>query len=87
MSAVLATKRGKFGFGVLGLFLFLAVFGSLVAPLDPRESSVEVLQSPSLDHPLGTTEVGSDVFSQLLVGARVSIVVGFAAAVISARCR
>jgi peptide/nickel transport system permease protein len=39
---------------------------------------------PSWAHPLGTTEQGSDVLSQLLVGARVSIVVGFAAAAISA---
>ena len=43
-----------------------------------------MLEKPSADHLLGTTEVGADVFSQLLVGARVSIVVGFAAALISA---
>ena len=43
-----------------------------------------MLAPPSSDHLLGTTEQGSDVFSQLLVGARVSIVVGFAAAMISA---
>ena len=69
---------------MLVLFLFLAVFGSLLAPEDPRASSVDVLEGPSADHPLGTTEAGSDVLSQLMVGARVSIVVGFAAAVISA---
>jgi peptide/nickel transport system permease protein len=43
-----------------------------------------VLEGPTAAHPLGTTEVGSDVLSQLLVGARVSMLVGFAAAVISA---
>jgi peptide/nickel transport system permease protein len=83
MRVVLASKRGRFSVAVLGLFLFLAVFGSLVAPVDPQASSVDVLEGPSGAHLLGTTEVGSDVFSQLLVGARVSIVVGFAAALIS----
>jgi peptide/nickel transport system permease protein len=78
------TKRGRFGVGVLGLFTFLAVFGSLLAPDDPRASSTAVLAGLSAAHPLGTTEQGSDVLSQLMVGARVSIVVGFAAAVISA---
>ena len=83
MKAVLATKRGKFSLTVLGLFLFLAVFGAVVAPVDPEASSTDVLEKPSADHLLGTTEVGADVFSQLLVGARVSIVVGIAAALIS----
>jgi peptide/nickel transport system permease protein len=81
---VLATKRGKFGVGVLAVFVFLALFGALIAPYDPQASSVDVLESPSAAHPLGTTEVGADVLSQLLVGARVSMVVGLAAAVISA---
>jgi len=81
---LLGTGRGRFGIGVLGLFLFMALFGSLIAPHDPNASSVEVLAGPSADHPLGTTENGSDVLSQVLVGARVSIVVGFAAAIISA---
>jgi peptide/nickel transport system permease protein len=81
---LLHTKRGQFGVGVLALFLFLAVFGALLAPEDPRASGVDVLAAPSAAHPLGTTEAGSDVLSQLMVGARVSIVVGFAAAVISA---
>jgi peptide/nickel transport system permease protein len=81
---LLGSWRGRFGVGVLGLFLFLALFGGLLAPEDPGASSLDVLAGPSLQHPLGTTEQGSDVFSQLLVGARVSIVVGFAAALISA---
>jgi peptide/nickel transport system permease protein len=81
---LLDTWRGRIGLGVLGLFLFLAVFGSAIAPHNPEASSLDILAKPSTDHWLGTTEQGSDVFSQVLAGARVSIVVGFAAAAISA---
>jgi peptide/nickel transport system permease protein len=80
---LLDSWRGRLGLAVLGLFVFLALFGSLIAPDDPDASSLDVLAGISTDHWLGTTENGSDVFSQLLVGARVSIVVGFAAALIS----
>jgi len=78
------TWRGRIGIGVVGFFVFIAIFGSLLAPYDPNASSLDTLASPSWSHVLGTTESGADVFSQLLVGARVSIVVGFAAALISA---
>jgi peptide/nickel transport system permease protein len=81
---LLHTWRGRLGLGMLGVFVFMALFGGLVAPDDPRASSLEVLAPPSSEHWLGTTESGADVLSQLLVGARVSIVVGFAAAIISA---
>jgi peptide/nickel transport system permease protein len=81
---LLGTWRGRFGLAVLGLFVFLAIFGEAIAPYDPDASSLDVLAAPSGDHLLGTTEQGSDVLSQLLAGARVSIVVGFAAAIISA---
>ena len=78
------TWRGRLGIGVLGFFVFIAIFGSALAPDDPNASSTDVFAPPSWAHPLGTTESGADVLSQLLVGARVSIVVGFAAAAISA---
>ena len=81
---LLGTWRGRFGIGVLALTIFVAIFGELLAPYDPNASSTDVLQAPSWSHILGTTENGSDVFSQLLVGTRVSVIVGFAAALISA---
>lgn len=84
MHLLLHTWRGRFGIGVLGVAVFVAIFGTLIAPQDPNASSLDTLASPSWSHPLGTTESGADVLSQLLVGARVSIVVGFAAALISA---
>ena len=81
---LLGTWRGRFGVAVVALSVFMAMFGSAIAPYDPNASSLDVLAPPSIHHLLGTTENGSDVFSQILVGARVSIVVGFAAAAISA---
>ena len=81
---LLGTWRGRIGTALLGLFVFLAIFGSAIAPYDPDASSLDVLAGISTSHILGTTENGADVFSQILVGARVSIVVGFAAALISA---
>jgi peptide/nickel transport system permease protein len=77
------TWRGRIGLGIVGASVFVAVFGSALAPYDPSASSLQVLAAPSWQHLLGTTESGSDVLSQLLVGTRVSIIVGFAAALIS----
>jgi peptide/nickel transport system permease protein len=82
--ALWRSKRGRVSVIVLAVFIFVAIFGAALAPYDPNASSTDVLAKPSTEHWLGTTEVGSDVFSQLLVGARVSIIVGFAAAFISA---
>jgi peptide/nickel transport system permease protein len=81
---LVGTWRGRISLAIVVLFTFIAIFGSAIAPYDPEASSLDVLAPPSSDHWLGTTENGSDVFSQILVGARVSIVVGFAAAAISA---
>jgi peptide/nickel transport system permease protein len=80
---LVGTPRGRVGLAVIGLFAFLAIFGGAIAPHDPDASSVDVLGGMSGSHLLGTTESGSDVLSQLLVGARISMVVGFAAALIS----
>ena len=81
---LLGSWRGRIALSILGLFIFIAIFGSALAPDDPDASSLETLEPPSSEHWLGTTEQGADVLSQLLVGARVSIVVGFSAAIISA---
>lgn len=81
---ILGTWRGRISLAIILLAFFVAAFGSVIAPYDPNASSLEVLQPPSTDHWLGTTESGEDVFSQLLVGTRTSVIVGFAAALISA---
>jgi peptide/nickel transport system permease protein len=82
-AALLGSTRGRIAVGILALFVFVAIFGALLAPQDPEASSTAVLEPPSREHLLGTTEIGADVFSQVLVGARVSMVVGLTAALIS----
>ncbi|MCO5314971.1 MAG: ABC transporter permease [Solirubrobacterales bacterium] len=84
MKLVIGTWRGRFGLAVVALAVFVSIFGGVLAPYDPNASSLEVLQPPSTSHWMGTTNSGADVFSQLLVGTRTSVVIGFAAALISA---
>jgi peptide/nickel transport system permease protein len=69
--------RGRISLSVLGLFIFIAIFGGALAPDDPYASSLETLEPPSSEHWLGTTEQGSDVLSQLLVGAAVGLASGY----------
>ncbi len=70
---------------VVGLFLFLAVFGELLAPHDPYAADItnSKLLGPSLSHPMGTDELGRDLLSRIMTGTRISvqvalIVLGFA---------
>lgn len=79
----LASWRGRLALLVVAVALVSAFFGTWLAPMDPTRSSLDVFDPPSPQHLLGTTESGADVFSQLLVGAQVSMLVGFAAAAIS----
>ena len=68
---------------VLALFGLLAVFGSAIAPYEARERAGRPFLAPSGDHLLGTDDVGHDIFSELIGGARVSLLIGLAAAAIA----
>jgi len=59
------------GTSIFIIFIFLAVFGPLVTPYTATEQiSNAALQSPSADHWFGTDNLGRDVFSRVIVGAR-----------------
>ena len=57
-------------------WLLVAVFAPLVAPYDPLEQSFTPFSSPSADHLFGTDELGRDVFSRVVYGARISLPLG-----------
>ena len=72
------------GLGIIIIFLFLAIFGRLLAPYDFLEQNIgNQLQGPSRDHLLGTDALGRDIFSRLLYGARTAAIVAFTTTVIS----
>jgi len=66
-----------FGCMLLVLIVLGAIFAPLIAPYDPTAIDfLEKLKGPSLAHLMGTNELGQDVFSQVLFGARTSLLVG-----------
>jgi peptide/nickel transport system permease protein len=71
------------GLVIFAVFVFLAIFGSTLAPYDPSALGTQVLAPPSAAHLLGTTQTGQDVLSQLLVGAGPTLEIGFFAGVIA----
>ena len=78
------------GLVILAVFLIMAIVGPIVAPYDPSASlstTNGTPQPPSAAHWLGTTQTQQDIFSQLLVGARSTILVallsGIAATILS----
>jgi peptide/nickel transport system permease protein len=68
------------GLALVVLFLILAIFGPVLAPY-PEDTTGAVnlsqrLLSPSLAHPFGTDEMGADILSRIIVGARTSLWIG-----------
>jgi len=71
-----ASRLAVAGAGVLSLFVFLGLFGPVLAPHDPAAMSTgNALAPPSLEHPFGTDNFGRDVFSRVLAGARIALTV------------
>lgn len=69
----------------LAIVILVAIFAPLVAPYDPNAQSLASRLRPpawmdrgSWVHPLGTDQLGRDLFSRVIIGSQVSLIVGFA---------
>jgi peptide/nickel transport system permease protein len=80
---VLRNRKAQVGGFFLLFFLVLAVFPGLIAPYSPSAESFLPNLSPSAAHWLGTTSFGQDIYSQLIWGARQSLIIAFAAGFIA----
>ncbi|MGE3844469.1 MAG: ABC transporter permease [Vicinamibacterales bacterium] len=70
---------------VVALIVLGAVFGPLLSPFDPAAQNLPLrLLGPAWGHPFGFDELGRDVLSRVLLGARVSLAVGFVVVSVSA---
>ncbi|MCM3707120.1 ABC transporter permease [Cytobacillus firmus] len=76
-------KLALFGLVLLGLLIFMAIFGPYMTPYDYASNDLgNKNQPPSSEHWFGTDDLGRDMFARTWEGARISIFIGVAAAVI-----
>ncbi|WP_051988047.1 dipeptide/oligopeptide/nickel ABC transporter permease/ATP-binding protein [Bosea sp. UNC402CLCol] len=74
---ILAQPKGAIGLTLVVLYLLLAIFGPMLAPQDAfRQNFAQTLRPPSAAHWFGTDQLGRDVFSRVLVGARATLGIG-----------
>jgi peptide/nickel transport system permease protein len=72
------------GICVATLFVLMAIFAPLIAPYDPADTNFSaVLQPPSSAHIMGTDDLGRDVFSRVVYGARASLEAGVLATLLA----
>jgi peptide/nickel transport system permease protein len=75
LRAVLANRKATVGAILLMLFSLVAMFPTFFAPYDPNADIFRRSLGPSHLHWLGTTAYGQDIYSQVIWGTRVSIVI------------
>jgi peptide/nickel transport system permease protein len=76
-------KLAIFGISVLSFFILIAVFAPVIAPYDPDEIVESDTLPPSFQHLFGTDDLGRDIFSRAVYGARISLTVGIVAVTIA----
>ncbi len=85
--AILRNRKATVGLLILAAISFVAAFPGLFTSIDPHAAIFDQQAGPSAQHLLGTTQIGEDVYSQLIWGTRltliITVVVSLAATVIS----
>ncbi|MEV7039284.1 ABC transporter permease [Amycolatopsis sp. NPDC051061] len=71
------------GLVVIVFFVVIAVIGEWIAPYDPSARSNDLMEAPSGRHWFGTTHLGQDIFSQVVVGTRSVMLVGLTAGIVA----
>ena len=82
LTGTVDSRIAIFGFVIVGALGLLAVIGPLVAPYGPQQT-FEPMLTPSRNHLLGTNDVGHDLWTELLYGARFSLSIALLSSILS----
>lgn len=74
---------GSTGLLLLGALAAAAILAPWIVPYDPEESSGAPFERPGARHLLGTNDIGQDILSELIYGARISLLMGTLAALVA----
>lgn len=78
MRALSRNKMAVLGLIILIILAIVAIFADFIAPYDyAKQDLLNAFQHPSAEHIFGTDEFGRDIFSRVIYGARMSLLVGF----------
>ncbi|MFA4640077.1 ABC transporter permease [Pyrococcus kukulkanii] len=76
-------KMGKLGIIILAFLLVMALFPQLFTKYTPEWTSNEIFEPASWEHPCGLDHQGKDIWTQIVYGTRISLSVGFIAAILT----
>lgn len=80
MRSIFRNPLAVTGLCIISAILLMAIFAPFIAPYDPDSIDVKsILLAPSSEHIMGTDGLGRDVWSRMLFGARISLLVGIVA--------
>ena len=71
------------GLAIIGIFIFIALFADVIAPYGEAESVGQTWDDPSFANWLGTDNIGRDLLSRLIFGARMTIGVALVTTILS----
>jgi peptide/nickel transport system permease protein len=83
-TALLTQPQALIGLAIVGAFVIIALVAPLFLSGDPKAKVGPIFEPPSTAHPLGLDGGGADMIRLLIAGTRVSLLVGFCAALVSA---
>ena len=83
LSPLWRNKLSRVGLIILGIIVIGAIIAPWITPYSPNNTSFAPMLGPSMHHLLGTTQQGQDVYSELVYGARDSLIVGWAAGILA----
>lgn len=80
---ILRNTKAKIGIGILIFFALVAIFAPVIAPYDPNSIEFIPWEAPSMKHLLGVNSYGQDIFSQVVYGTRITMMVGILAGLLT----